>query len=94
MRVWNTDETGMSNVHKPANIVATKGARAVGKMTSGETGTTVTVICATNAVGTYVPPMFIFPRKRMVESLMHNAPAGALGHFTESGWTDKQSFLK
>ena len=44
------DETGISNVHKPANIVATKGARAVGKMTSGEKGKTVTVICATNAL--------------------------------------------
>ena len=88
------DETGISNVHKPANIVATKGARAVGKMTSGEKSKTVTVICATNAVGTYIPSMFIFPRKRMVESLMHNAPTGALGHCTESGWTDEQSFLK
>ena len=63
-------------------------------MTSGEKDKTVTVICATNAVGTYVPSMFIFPRKRMVESLMHNAPTGALGHCTESGWTDEQSFLK
>ena len=94
IRVWNMDKTGISNVHKPANIVATKGARAVGKMTSGEKGKTVTVICATNAVGTYIPPMFIFPRKRKVESLMHNAPTGALGHCTESGWTDEQSFLK
>ena len=51
------DETGISNVHKPANIVATKGARAVGKMTSGEKAKTVTIICTTNAVGihtTYV----------------------------------------
>ena len=94
IRVWNMDETEISNVHKPANIIATKGAKAVGKMTSGEKGKTITVICATNAVGTYIPPMFIFPRKRMVELLMHNAPTGALGHCTESGWTDEQSFLK
>ena len=36
MRVWNMNETGISNVHKPANIVATKDARAAGKMTSGK----------------------------------------------------------
>ena len=53
------DETGISNVHKPANIVATKGARAVGKITSGVKGKTVTVICATNAVGTYIPVKII-----------------------------------
>ncbi|KAJ8018403.1 hypothetical protein HOLleu_43626 [Holothuria leucospilota] len=88
------DETGMSNVQKPGNIIATKGAREVGKMTSGEKGKTVTVICATNAVGIYIPPVFIFPRKRMVDTLMNNGPAGAIGHCTESGWTDEESFLK
>lgn len=93
-RIWNMDETGVSNVQKPGNIIATKGAREVGKMTSGEKGKTVTVICATNAVGNYIPPMFIFPRKRMVDTLMNNAPAGAIGHCTESGWTDERSFLK
>ena len=93
-RVWNMDETGITNVHTPMNIVATKGARKVGKMTSGEKGKTVTVLCATNAAGAYIPPMFIFPRKRMVESLMKNAPTGAIGHCTESGWTDEESFMK
>ena len=38
--------------------------------------------------------MFIFPRKHMMESLMHNVPAGALGHCTENGWTDEKSFVK
>ena len=94
MRVWNVDETGVSTVHKPANIIASKGARAVGKMTSGEKGKTVTVICAMNAAGSYIPPLFIFPRKRMVESLMNSAPTGAVGYCTESGWTDEQTFLK
>ena len=88
------DETGIPNVYKPANIVATKGARAVGKMTSGEKGKNCHCNMCNKCGGTYIPPMFIFPRKRMVESLMHNAPTGALGHCTESGWTDKQSFLK
>ena len=56
------DETGVSNVHKPVNIIATKGARSVGKITSGERGKTVTVICAMNAAGTFVPPTFIYAR--------------------------------
>ncbi|KAJ8049297.1 hypothetical protein HOLleu_01980 [Holothuria leucospilota] len=61
-RIWNMNETGLSNVQKPGNIIATKGTREVGKMTSGERGKTVTAICATNAVGIYIPPLFIFPR--------------------------------
>ena len=31
-----------------------------------------------NAAGTYVPPLFVFPRKRMVASLMNGAPAAQL----------------
>ena len=94
MRIWNMDETGISNVHKPTKIVASKGARGVGKINSGEKERTVTVICATNAAGSYIPPMFIFSRKRMMESFMNNAPSGAIGHCTKSGWTDEESFMK
>ena len=93
-RVWNADETGISAVHKPVKIIATKGARAVGKVTSGERGKNVTVMCAMNAAGNFIPPMFIFPRKRMVDSLMNNAPAGAIGLCTDSGWIDGDTFLK
>ena len=81
-RIWNMDETGVTNVQKPGKIVATKGVRQVGKMTSGERGATVTVICGMNAVGTYLPPMFIFPRKRMVASLMIGAPYQSVGYPT------------
>ncbi|KAJ8050750.1 hypothetical protein HOLleu_04063 [Holothuria leucospilota] len=88
------DETGVSNVRKPGNISSTKGTLEVGKMTSHERGKAVTVICATNAVGIYIPPMFIFPRKGIVDTLMNNGPAGAIGHCTESGWADEESFLK
>ena len=94
MQVGNMDETGITNVHKPRNIIATKGSKSVGKIISGEKGRTVTVICASNAAGGYIPPMIIFPRKRMVDSLMHNAPVGAIGHCTNSGGTDVESFMK
>ena len=94
MQVWNMDETGITNLHKLGNIIASKGSKSVGKITSGEKGRTVTVICASNAAGGYIPPMIIFPRKRMVDSLMHNAPVGAIGHCSNSGWTDVESFMK
>ena len=73
-KIWNMDETGITCVHRPGKIVASKGVRQVAKITSGERGKTVTVICAISAVGTYLPPLFIFPRKRMVDLLMNGAP--------------------
>ena len=94
MRVWNMDETGISTVQKPSKIVATKGVRQVGKMISGEKGRTITAICAMNAAGSYLPPALIFPRKRMVEVLMHGAPPDSLGLVSASGWTDGDLFVQ
>lgn len=56
--IWIIDETGVSTVLKPYKIVAAKGKRNVGAMTSGERETNVTV----------VPPMFVFPRKHSIEA--------------------------
>ena len=93
-QVWNMDETGISTVHTPGKIVASKGAKQVSKITSGERGHTVTVICAMNASGTYLPPMLIFPRKRMSDLLMTGAPPQSLGCCSPSGWTDSSLFVK
>ncbi|KAJ8936823.1 hypothetical protein NQ318_015290 [Aromia moschata] len=36
--IWNVDETGVSTVTKPSKIVAAKGKRNIGSITSGERG--------------------------------------------------------
>lgn len=43
--VWNIDEMGVSTVHKPKKVVAQKGVKQVGQLTSAERGTLVTVCC-------------------------------------------------
>ena len=93
MSVWNMDETGVTTVQTPGKIVASKGTKRVGKVTSAERGKTVTVLCACNAAGMYVPPVFVFGRAKMVGSLMNGAPPGAIGTCTQSGWTDKDVFI-
>jgi hypothetical protein len=87
------DETGISTV--PASvpkIVTTKGKRTVCKVTSGEKGQTVTVVCCMSATGLYVPPALIFPRKRMAPELLSNAPTGTLALATESGFMNSDLF--
>ena len=63
-------------------------------MTSAEQGTLVILICVFNAAGVFVTPMYIFPRKRMVDStLMKDAPPGAGGYASPKGWTHSDLFV-
>jgi len=49
--VWNVDETGLiTAVHRPSKILASKGQKQVGKITSAERGKLITAVCAFNAV--------------------------------------------
>jgi hypothetical protein len=60
--IWNVDETGITTVQKPDRIIARKGCRQVGAMTSGERGTLVTLAIAVSAGGNSILPFFVFPR--------------------------------
>ena len=42
-QIWNVDETGISTVQKPRNVVAVKGLKQIGSVTSGERGSLVTM---------------------------------------------------
>ena len=90
-KVWNMDETGITSVHQPGKVVASKEVRRVAKMPSGERGATVTVIWAVSAAGAYLPPFMIFPLNRMVDQLMQGprhsqsaTPVQAVGQMPDS----------
>ena len=53
---------------------------------------TVTVIGAGNAVGSQVPPFFIFPGQRMMPELMKGQTPEAAGTVTASGWSNAEVF--
>lgn len=93
-RIFNVDETGISNVHVPSRIIANKGQKQVGAITSGERGQLVTVVVAMSAAGHFVPPMFIFKRERMKEGLQKNGPTGAIYRCSKSGWITEQLFTE
>lgn len=87
------DETGVTTVQTPKQVVTEKGKKQVGSLTSAERGELVIVACAVNATGNAVPPMFIFPRVRFNDSLMNGSPAGSIGHCTKSGWMNENAVL-
>ena len=91
--IYNTDETGVTTVQRPSKVIAQKGVKQIGKMTSGERGELVTVACVVNAIGTALPPMIIFPRVRYHEHFVNGAPVGSIGAGTKSGWMTEESFM-
>ena len=92
-RIYNVDETGISCVHRSPRILARKGRKQVGVVTSGERGQTTTVVCCVSASGQYVPPLFIYKRERMKEGLSRNGPVGSIYRCSKSGWITEELFI-
>ena len=92
--VWNLDETGVTTVQKPRSVVATKGVKQIGSITSAERGELVTMCVAVSASGNTVPPMFIFPRVKYHDHFIRDGPVGCVGTAHPSGWMTHDNFQK
>ena len=76
--IWNVDETGVSTVQKPNKVVALKGVKQIGSITSSERGQMITICSAGNAPGNFVPPMLVFPRKKFKNHFIRDGPNGCV----------------
>ncbi|XP_018330787.1 uncharacterized protein LOC108740803 [Agrilus planipennis] len=92
--VYNCDETGVSTVQDPGKVCAAKGQKRVESITSWERGKNITLLCTMSTAGGYIPPMFIFPRKRMTPTLGKDGPTGAIYRCSDNGWTNEDLFLE
>ena len=90
--IYNVDETGFTAVQKLQKVFAEKGKHQVGAITSMEREKNVTFVCCVSASGYYVPPMIIYPRKKMKADLTEGAPAGSAFHCQEKGWINTELF--
>lgn len=93
-RIYNCDETGLTvNPKGHTKILALKGKRQVGTLTSAERGETITAEICFSAAGAYMPPMLIFPRKRKQQSFELGLPPGSVVEVSDSGWITSELFL-
>lgn len=92
--IYNVDETGVTTVQKPDKVVARRGIKQVGSVTSAERGSLVTLAFAVNALGNVLPTMFIFPRVRYQEHFIRDDPVGSMGAANPSGWMQDEGFLQ
>ncbi|XP_046660673.1 uncharacterized protein LOC124358492 [Homalodisca vitripennis] len=94
-RVFNVDETGLMTVQsKSSKILALKGRRQVGTLTSAERGQLSTFVVCMSAGGYFIPPFVIFPRLRMKAELQDGAPPGTMVVCHPSGWMQSEIFLQ
>ena len=89
MQIYNVDETGISVVHKAGKVITQVGRKNVWSVTSAEKGKTHTVMTCVSASGFVIPPMMIYPRKRMNEKLKQGAVPETLFECSDSGWINE-----
>lgn len=88
------DETGVTTVQVPDRVVGRKGMKQIGRIVSAERGTLVTLAVAVSALGSLVPPFFIFPRKKFKQEFLLKAQPGSDGAANPSGWMNSDQFYK
>lgn len=93
--IYNMDESGIKTVQDMTEkVLAKKGTKQVGQITSQERGVLVTLIGAMNAVGNAVPPLLVFPRHKFKASMIRGAPTGTKGCASPSGWSTQKIFVE
>ncbi|CAH2107507.1 unnamed protein product [Euphydryas editha] len=94
-KIFNVDESVFSTVQKkPQKVVALKGKKQIGAITSGERGVNTTAVCCASVAGQFVPPMIIFKRIRQNPELANGAPIGSIVTVSESGYINSQLFVE
>ena len=91
--IYIIDETGCTTVSAPQNVVAEKGVKQIGSITSAQRGQLVTAVYGINAAGSIVPSMIIFTRKNFRDHFIKSGPPGCIGGANSSGWINEELFL-
>ena len=92
--IFNVDETANTTVHTTSEkLIACKGMKQVGSVTSGERGANITVIACVNALGNNIPPMFVFPRVNFKPLMLKGGSPNCVGTAHPSGWSNCQIFV-
>ncbi|KAJ8934665.1 hypothetical protein NQ314_013231 [Rhamnusium bicolor] len=84
-RIVNMDETGITTVLQTPKVICKSGLKQVGQCVSAERGILVTFCGIITAVGTAIPPVYIFPRVRMKDAYLFGAVPGAVAFASKSG---------
>lgn len=90
--IFNMDEFVVHTLaQKPPKVLSGKGKRQVGVISTAEKGHFTSVICCWNAIGTFIPPCFVY-MDTTNEKLLDDGPAGAIAWCSDSGYITSEIF--
>ncbi|KAJ8914628.1 hypothetical protein NQ315_015365 [Exocentrus adspersus] len=95
-RIFNADETGVKTSMKSGLVLAPsrKGFKDLYEIAPGSEKESITVLCNYAANGVAVPPMTVFPYKRIPKELSLTVPKGwAIGR-SDSSWMTSAIFFE
>ena len=93
LRVYNMDESSLNTVQSTTQkVLALKGKKQVGYITSAERSVHCTIVCCMSSAGTFIPPRVIFLRKRWKPELGDSGPPETLNLCQENGWMTGELF--
>ncbi|KAI4465189.1 hypothetical protein MML48_3g00002243 [Holotrichia oblita] len=92
--IYNMDETKITTVQKTQKVIAKKGKKQVGAITSAERSIHTTGVVCMSSSGSFIPPVLIFPRKKLNQALYDGAPIGTLPLYNESAYMTGDLFFK
>lgn len=88
--IWNIDETCLTMEHLPSNVICENGASS--KTITANRGQNVTIVAAGSAVGSRIPPYYVFTGKSWNDNLLDGSTPGSAGTVTETGLPNSAVF--
>ncbi|XP_017885313.1 uncharacterized protein LOC108628111 [Ceratina calcarata] len=92
--IFNGDETSIPLYPKSGRLLGPGKERNFHEISTGKETETVTVLCSFSAAGASLPPMIMFPYKRIPAYLTKSVPADWSIGRSESGWTVSSTFYQ
>lgn len=94
-RVFNGDETNFQLCPKSQKVLAVRGTKNVYEVDQAPAKSTLTVMFSFSASGETVPPMIIFPYKRLPDELIQSSPDPSWGFGkSDNGWMKAEVFYE
>jgi hypothetical protein len=90
-KVWNYDETNLSDDPGRKKVVMRRGMK-YSESVCNSSKTAYSVMFCGNAVGETLPPYTVFKSAHLYDSWIRGGPKGARYNRTKSGWFDETTF--